>query len=176
MHKHLVQSPTILIQCQQFVNMGLGKVILAIFGIFLILLIVVGVDAYMTYNTFSGMNQSDVQNMVSNPQFSVGDQNKTVTISVSVDLPKAGFIPKGVDILLTVTFDGNTQTSHQNVNLGETKTLSVTFTISDTEVQTLASGGSITVTAKADVTPTVIGYAIKQATQKIDLGSQTIQA
>ena len=156
--------------------MGLGKVILAIFGIILILLVIVGVDAYMTYNTFSGMNETDVKNMVSNPQFSVGDNNNTVTISVSVDLPKAGFIPKGVDILLTVTFDGNAQTSHQNVNLGETKTLSVTFTISSTEVQTLSSGGSITVTSKADVTPTVFGYAITQAKQNIDLGSQTIKA
>lgn len=154
--------------------MALGKIILAIFGILLLLVVVVGIDGYLTYQAFNDLSDNDISNLVSDPQFEVADNNETITISVLVDLPSAGFIPKGVDIKLTVDFDGDVQTVEESVSLGDSKTLSIEFTMTSANANTLASGGSLTVQADAEVTPTIFGYPISQATQDIDLSSHTI--
>ncbi len=155
--------------------MALGKIILAIFGILLLILIVVGIDGYMTYKAFDDLDSDDVSNLVSDPQFDVsGVNSEIVTVSVLVDLPSAGFIPKGVEIKLTVDFDGNVQTETKSVDLGDSKTIEMQFTMTTANADTLATGGSLTVSAEAEATPTIFGYAISQATQDIDLGSQTV--
>lgn len=155
--------------------MALGKIILAIFGILILILIVVGIDGYMTYKTFDDLSSDDVSNLVSDPQFAVsGVDSETVTVSVVVDLPSAGFIPKGVEIKLTVIFDGDLQTETKSVNLGDSKTIEMQFTMTPAHANTLATGGSLTASAEAEVTPTYVGFAISQATQEVDLGSHTV--
>ena len=155
--------------------MGLGKVILGIFGILLLLIAVVAVDGYLTYQTFNDLGTNDVSDLVSNPQFAVsGSNSEIVKVSVDVDLPSAGFIPKGVSIKLIVDFNGDVKTAEETVNLGDSKTLSLEFTLSTTNANTLANGGSLSVSVEADVTPQVFGFSITQATQNVDLGSQTI--
>lgn len=155
--------------------MGLGKVILGIFGIILLLIAVVAVDGYLTYQAFNDLSTDDINDLVSNPQFTVsGANSEIVTVSVSVDLPSAGFIPKGVLIKLIVDFNGDIQSDEETVDLGESKTLSIEFTMSTSNANTLATGGSLTISADAEVTPEVLNFSITQAKQEVDLGSQTI--
>lgn len=155
--------------------MGLGKVILGIFGILLLLIAVVAVDGYLTYKTFNDLNSDETSDLVSDPQFEVsGTDSEIVTMSILVDLPSAGFIPKGMDIKLVMNFSGNIQTKTQSVNLGESKTISINFTMTAADANILATGGSLSVSAVAEVTPTVFGYMISQAMQEIDLGSHTV--
>ena len=96
--------------------MGLGKVIFAIFGIILILVALVAVDGYLTFKTFDDLSADETEDMVSDPQFEVsGDDSEIVTMSVLVDFPSAGFIPKGAEIKLIMNFSGNVQTKTQSV-------------------------------------------------------------
>ena len=157
--------------------MGLGKVIFAIFGIILILVALVAVDGYLTYKTFDDLSADETADMVSDPQFEVsGDDSEIVTMSVLVDFPSAGFIPKGAEIKLVMNFSGNVQTKTQSVNLGDSKTLNFNFTMATANANTLATGGSLSVSAVAEITPTIFGYAISQAMQEVDLGSHTVDA
>lgn len=157
--------------------MGLGKVIIGIFGILLLLIAVVAVDGYLTYKTFNDLSSEDTANMVSDPQFEVsGTDSEIVTMSILIDLPSAGFIPKGMEIKLIMNFSGNVQTKIQSVDLGDSKTLNINFTMATADANTLATGGSLSVSAVAEVTPTIFGYAISQAMQEVDLGSHTVDA
>jgi hypothetical protein len=155
--------------------MGLGKVILGIFGILILMIAVVAIDGYLTYQAFEDLDANDIDNLVSDPTFSVsGPDSEIVTVSVVVDLPSAGFIPKGVLIKLIIDFNGDTQSDEETVNLGESKTLTVEFIMSQTNANTLATDGSISVSADAEVTPLIFGYEINQATQDVDLGTHTV--
>ncbi|OLS29045.1 MAG: hypothetical protein HeimC2_02400 [Candidatus Heimdallarchaeota archaeon LC_2] len=157
--------------------MGLGKVILAIFGILLILIALVAVDGYLTYKAFDDLSADETSDMVSDPQFEVsGDDSNIVTMSVLVDFPSAGFIPKGAEIKLIMNFSGNIQTKTQTVSLGDSKTLNFNFTMTTADTNTLATGGSLSVSAVAEITPTIFGYPISQAMQEVDLGSHAVDA
>ncbi|MCE7737494.1 MAG: hypothetical protein GPJ54_21570 [Candidatus Heimdallarchaeota archaeon] len=155
--------------------MGFGKVILGIFGIFILLIAVVAVDGYLTYKTFNDLSSEETDDMVSNPQFEVsGADSEIVTISLDVDLPSAGFIPKGMEIKLVMNFSGTVQTKTQSMNLGESKGLSFNFTMATADANILATGGSLSVSAIAEVTPTIFEYGISQVMQEVDLGSHTV--
>ena len=155
--------------------MGLGKIIAAVFALIFILLIVIGIDGYMTYSAFSELSKDDISSLVSNPQYEVGTDNKTITISVDVNLPKAGFIPKGVLIKLIVSFNDVEQSQSKTVSLGDKETFSLSFTMTDANAQILATGGSLTVKASAEATPVVVGYPIDKAMQTIDLGTTSVK-
>ncbi|MHA2248852.1 MAG: hypothetical protein ACXAD7_00755 [Candidatus Kariarchaeaceae archaeon] len=151
--------------------MGLAKII----GILLLLIfIILGVAVVDIYLTATELKDADPETMVSDPSYTISDDNSTVTITVDVDIPSGGFIPKGVIIKLTLDFEGAVQTAEEELNLGDKKTLAITFTLSEAHAATLAEGGSLGVNAWAVVTPTIFGYAIEQAEQEIDLGSQSI--
>ncbi|MHA2032265.1 MAG: hypothetical protein ACW99A_01240 [Candidatus Kariarchaeaceae archaeon] len=155
--------------------MGLGKVILGIFGILMLLVAVVVVDGYLTYQTFNDLNSDEIADLVSDPVFTVsGTNSDVITMSVNVDLPSAGFIPKGVLIKLIVDFNGDIQSDEETVDLGESKTLSIQFTMNTANANTLAADGTLAVSADAEVTPQVFGYSISQAKQDIDLGDFSV--
>jgi hypothetical protein len=155
--------------------MGLGKVIVAIFGILLLLIAAVAVDGYLTYTAFNDLSKDEIADLVSDPNFSVsGANSEIITVSVSVDLPSAGFIPKSVLVKLIVDFNGDVQSDEETVSLGESKTLSLQFTMTSTNANTLATGGTLSVSADAEVTPQVFNYSISQAKQDVDLGDFSV--
>ena len=98
----------------------------------------------------------------------------TVTISIDVSLPNGGFIPKGINLVLTVSFDGVEKTDTASLNLGETETLSLSFDLDNAHTQKLIDGDTLQVIAKALVTPVVFGFEIEQGQQQVDLGSHEI--
>jgi hypothetical protein len=150
--------------------MGLGKIIAIIFLILIIILGIIGVDIYLTIDSLSN---ADVDTLVSNPQYeNVG--NSTLKIKIDVSLPSAGFIPKGVVLSLTIDADGVKDTETDQIDFGESKTLTLSFTLTDTQKNTLIAGGDLTVSTSAEVTPVYFGFEITQATQEVDLGSTTI--
>jgi len=151
--------------------MGAGKVLAAIF---IIIILVIGVVGFDLYQTGQQIQETDFSSVVSSPTFSVSDDNGTVTASVSVNLPKAGFIPKGVIFKVTVNFEGSPQTVSKSLNFGDSKTITMDFVLSQADKQTITNGGTLTVTAMAKITPTYLGIAITQFTQDVDLGTQTI--
>lgn len=154
--------------------MGLGKVIAAIFGILLLIIVVIGIDVYLTYDSLSGLSNEELSDLVTNPTFVVsGDNNEIVTVTIDVSLPSAGFIPKGMIIKLIVDFDGEIQSAEDTVDMGKSKTLTLIFTMTDTNAQEITNNG-LTVSSSAVTTPTIFGQAINAAEQTIDLGSQTI--
>ncbi|MCH8907742.1 MAG: hypothetical protein IH840_11690 [Candidatus Heimdallarchaeota archaeon] len=104
-----------------------------------------------------------------------GASNNIVTISIEMNLPSAGFIPKGVLIGLKIDFGGDEQTESEMVNLGESKTISLSFEMTSANADALGTTG-IFVTSSAVVTPRITGQDISQGKQETDLGSQTIMA
>ncbi|MHA2168866.1 MAG: hypothetical protein ACXAB7_03035 [Candidatus Kariarchaeaceae archaeon] len=142
--------------------------------ILLFLLIIVGVLAVDIFMTASDLSDVDPETLVSSPSYSASADNSTVILKVTVSLPDAGFIPKGVIIKLIVDFDGETQTQEEELNLGDEKIIELSFKLPSTQQQTLSSGLSLSVDADAEVTPTFLGFAITQAKQDVDLGTQTI--
>ncbi len=151
--------------------MGPKKFIGIIFLLITIILVVFAVDIYLTA---TALQDVDPKTLVKDPSYVVSDDNSTITISVDVDLPEGGFIPKGIVIELRVTFDSLTQTVEEEVNLGESKTLNIPFTLESSHVTKLASGQSLTVSAKAIVTPTIFGYVVDFVSQEVDLGSNEV--
>lgn len=151
--------------------MGLAKVIGIIFLILFLILAVVGVDAYLTYKSLEDV---DPESLVSDPQFETINNNQTVKVTVQVELPDGGFIPKGIIIELILDF-GDTQVSDKaDLNMGDNKNISLEFTLTEDQKTTLQSGGSITADLLANITPKVLGFEIGFATQEVDLASHTI--
>ena len=58
---------------------------------------VIGADIYLTINALSDINNSA---SIGTPTIKTNDANTTVTISVWLSLPSAGFIPKGIELVL----------------------------------------------------------------------------
>jgi hypothetical protein len=152
--------------------MGLGKVLLIIFLILILIVGVIGVDLYLTYNALSAEDGISV----GSPTFEVADNNKTITISVTISTESAGFIPKGLIIVLKLTPEGNPTISSEPVafNFGESETLITSIELSDSDVAKLADGDSISISLSTDATPTVFGFPIEQLTQTISLGTHTL--
>lgn len=151
--------------------MGLGKVIGILFLILIIIAGVVGYDGYLTYTalTEEGVSTTD-------PTFTVSDDNTTVTISVEITTPTSGFIPKSLILVLTLTPSGGTAivSEPQEIALGESSTISVDLPLSTSDTSILSGGGSLSVSASADITPALFGFEITQLTQTVDLGSHTV--
>jgi len=152
--------------------MVLGKILKIILTIVVILLITIGIDIYLTINTFTGLSGDEVKSMVSDPTFIIADDNSSITISVKVDIPDAGFIPKGVIITLIADFGGNQQASDTaTFDVGHSKTLEISFELNDDVKAELVSGNSIITDIKAEVTPVYFGIEISRGSQKFDLQS-----
>lgn len=153
--------------------MGLLKVLGILFLLIIIVLGVIGVDGYMTYNSLQGAIK-DPTKLASSPKYTVGSGNKNITLSVSVAIPKGGFIPKGIQLTVNVNFAGEVQSKTQTINLGDNKTISMVFQLTSATISKLANGGSITVSANIKVTLVYLGLAIPPASITKNLGSQTV--
>ena len=136
---------------------------------------VIGADIYLTINALSDINNSA---SIGTPTIKTNDANTTVTISVWLSLPSAGFIPKGIElVLIMIVGSEEFRSTPIMINIGENRTLDVIIDLTDqitNTINSIAIGTSLSATIKAEVSPTVLGFTIVQAKQTLDLGSQQI--
>ena len=136
---------------------------------------VIGADIYLTINALSDINNSA---SIGTPTIKTNDANTTVTISVWLSLPSAGFIPKGIElVLIMIVGSEEVRSTPIMIIIGENRTLDVIIDLTDqitNTINSIAIGTSLSATIKAEVSPTVLGFTIVQAKQTLDLGSQQI--
>ena len=136
---------------------------------------VIGTDIYLTINSLGDSNNPLSTGI---PSIKTNDANTTVTISFWFSIPSAGFIPKGLELVLFLYFGTEViRSTPQIINIGENRTLNVTIDLTDqitNTINSIANGASLSTTIKAQVTPMVLGFPIVQAKQIWDFGSQQI--
>lgn len=130
----------------------------------LILLIIIGADAYLTISNFS---PSKVSLQVGTPQVSLSSDNTSITFSTNINMttPTAGFIPKGVDVSLTLWYNGSTQLGqpiHFTMQLGKTVTEKINDTIplGSQLTTSVSQGKTVSITVKTQAHILVFGLTI----------------
>ncbi|MCG3218281.1 MAG: hypothetical protein KAR35_04715 [Candidatus Heimdallarchaeota archaeon] len=138
--------------------MGIAKIIGGIFGILIILLIVAGIDVYLSVDTIR--NQTD-DFKVSDPTFELADTNDSVIISIEVDSPKLGFIPKGINVEVTIMKNGVVYDKIEDtLDLGKKDVITFNMTIESADATTIATGGSVVLSAEIKITPVLFGIKV----------------
>ncbi len=151
--------------------MGLRKVV----GILVLLIVVIagvlGADLYLTVNTLA---ESDSSTFVGTPLFQ-NENNTHIIVTVPVDIPAAGFIPKGARITVIISVEGGeNQTSVQTVALGQAQDVFFSFELGITDRTELATGGSVSVRGWATIAPIVLGITLGDLSPGYDLGTVTV--
>ena len=130
----------------------------------LILLIIIGADAYLTISNFS---PSKVSLDVSTPTVSLSNDNKTVMFSTMINLttPKAGFIPKSASATVTLYYNKTIKLGdpiHLTLELGKTVTqpINENITLTSDITNSLSQGRSVSVTIKTSASIAVFGITI----------------
>ena len=147
------------------------KIFLVIFFIVLAVGGVIGVDIYLSYKDVTE-NIGDFT--VGTPTFDVSSDNTTITVTTTVGTPKLGFIPKSVRLDIQLKKGGSNYGDLQQVTikLGESAPVEFIFVLTSTDVSTIGSGGTITITIEVSAVPIYIGIPLNFLAQ--DLGAQDI--
>lgn len=150
------------------------KIFLVIFVLLILVIAALGVDGYLTYQ---GITEKQDEFSAGTPTYSLADDNKTITISIVVDSPKLGYIPKQ----LKMTFEVYKETdlidsSEDTLTLGESSTLTFVIVLTDSDASTIGGGGSITVTVKIIASPVIFGLDLGNMINALifELGEETI--
>ena len=130
----------------------------------IILLLIIGADAYLTISNFSA---DKVSLDVSKPVVSLSSDNKTIIFSTQLNLttPNGGFIPKSVSATVKLFYNGQTQLGkpiHLTLELGKTitKTITENITLTPELTNSLSQGNSVSITVKTSASIGVFGITI----------------
>ncbi len=153
--------------------MGVMKVILVVAIVVLIPVVIIGADVGLSVSSISSDSVS-----IDNLSVSLGNDNKTVTFSADVSIAAAGFIPKSV-VLNLVVKEGSTTITEETVEIpiGASTNIQVEFSLTNDQVNTIRSGGSVTITVSGTVQVKYLGITVPGL--GFDLGtiaSETISA
>jgi len=149
-------------------TMGKGLTIfLVIFFLLLAAGGVVGGDVYMSYKD---MQTKSGDFSTGTPNFTLADNNESVTISTTITTPKLGYIPKSIRLDLVIKKGGVDYGSPQQVTikLGSSQEVSFTITFEQADITTISGGGTITVTVEVTATPIYLGIPINALAQTLD--------
>ncbi|MHA1667457.1 MAG: hypothetical protein ACTSUR_02270 [Candidatus Heimdallarchaeaceae archaeon] len=148
--------------------MGKGLTIfLVIFFLLLAVGGVVGGDVYMSYKD---MQTKSGDFSTGTPNFTLADNNESVTISTTITTPKLGYIPKSIRLDLVIKKGGVDYGSPQQVTikLGSSQEVSFTITFEQADITTISGGGTVTVTVEVTATPIYLGIPINALAQTLD--------
>ncbi len=149
-------------------------VILLIVFLFIGLVGVIGADGYLTY---TGMMERSDEFSAGTPTFDVGSDNKTISISITIESPKLGFLPKSIKLIFEI-YKGTdlVDSAEDTIVLGEESTAEFVVVLTDDDATTIAGGGTITVTLKIKASPVIFGFDIGGVVEQanIDLAEETI--
>ncbi|MHA1397954.1 MAG: hypothetical protein ACTSSG_08970 [Candidatus Heimdallarchaeaceae archaeon] len=148
----------------------MGKGLTIFLVIFFLLLAaggVVGGDVYMSYKD---MQTKSGDFSTGTPNFTLADNNESVTISTTITTPKLGYIPKSIRLDLVIKKGGVDYGSPQQVTikLGSSQEVSFTITFEQADITTISGGGTITVTVEVTATPIYLGIPINALAQTLD--------
>ncbi|MHA1827192.1 MAG: hypothetical protein ACTSX6_00945 [Candidatus Heimdallarchaeaceae archaeon] len=149
-------------------TMGKGLTIfLVIFFLLLAVGGVVGGDVYMSYKN---MQTKSGDFSTGTPNFTLADNNESVTISTTITTPKLGYIPKSIRLDLVIKKGGVDYGSPQQVTikLGSSQEVSFTITFEQADITTISGGGTVTVTVEVTATPIYLGIPINALAQTLD--------
>lgn len=149
-------------------TMGKGLTIfLVIFFLLLAAGGVVGGDVYMSYKD---MQTKSGDFSTGTPNFTLADNNESVTISTTITTPKLGYIPKSIRLDLVIKKGGVDYGSPQQVTikLGSSQEVSFTITFEQADITTISGGGTVTVTVEVTATPIYLGIPINALAQTLD--------
>ncbi|MHA1260241.1 MAG: hypothetical protein ACTSRO_11475, partial [Candidatus Heimdallarchaeaceae archaeon] len=122
----------------------MGKGLTIFLVIFFLLLAaggVVGGDVYMSYKD---MQTKSGDFSTGTPNFTLADNNESVTISTTITTPKLGYIPKSIRLDLVIKKGGVDYGSPQQVTikLGSSQEVSFTITFEQADITTISGGGT----------------------------------
>ena len=144
------------------------KIALVLIFVFIILPIIIigilGADIYLTLTSFS---PSKVSFSATTPQLSLSSDNQSIIIKMNVTLktPPAGFLPKTITAKVTL-YDNNSMQLGKPIvftlTLGKTSTNDINqpVPLSQTLIQEVALGHSISITVKTRATIALLGITI----------------
>ncbi|MHA1224711.1 MAG: hypothetical protein ACTSP3_15920 [Candidatus Heimdallarchaeaceae archaeon] len=157
----------------------MGKGLTIFLVIFFLLLAaggVVGGDVYMSYKDMqtksgdfsTGTKSGDFS--TGTPNFTLADNNESVTISTTITTPKLGYIPKSIRLDLVIKKGGVDYGSPQQVTikLGSSQEVSFTITFEQADITTISGGGTVSVTVEVTATPIYLGIPINALAQTLD--------
>jgi hypothetical protein len=118
-------------------------------------------------------NQAD-DFKVSDPTFELADTNDSVIISIEVDSPKLGFIPKGINVEVTILKNGVVYDKIEDtLDLGKKDVITFNMTIESADATTIATGGSVVLSAENELPTTSALHAVGVSYESSQLFRET---
>ena len=146
------------------------QIFLVLIFIFIILpIILFGIVLADAYLTVTGFDVNQVSVNMSTPTVSLSPDNTSLefTTQLTITLPQAGFIPKGVSIYLQLTQGGNKlgDPSKVTISLGETTVNNITQSVplNQDVTDSLNANTSVEVTLKSSAKISYFGFEIPYA-------------
>ncbi len=150
------------------------KIFLVILVLLILVIAAVGADGYLTYQ---GITEKQDEFSAGTPTYSLADDNKTITISIVVESPKLGYIPKQLKMTFEV-YKGTDfiDSAEDLLTLGDSSTLVFVIELTETDATTIGGGGSVSVTIKIIASPVIFGLDLGSLIEDLifELGEETI--
>ena len=140
---------------------------LSIIGLLLTGGAIIGIDVYMSYQDYQ---ENEDAFEISEPTFVLSESKLSAEITVFVDTPPLGYIPKAADVEIIIMRESvqHGDPISFRIKLGETVRVDFTVTISQTDVDKLNLGISLFFDIQIKATPVYLGIPITSLTQEFD--------
>ena len=128
---------------------------------------IIGIDVYLSFQDYKEMSNSF---NISEPTYVLSEGNLTADITVFVNSPKLGYIPKTADVEVIILQNSVQYCNPINfkIKIGEEQRVDFTITISQVDRDRLDFGVIIYFDIQITAIPIYLGIPIKSLTQVFD--------
>jgi hypothetical protein len=143
------------------------KVFLIILLLLISVVVVIGVDVYLSYRHFE-QRAGDFD--LGSFSDTVASDNQSVDITGVLTTPKLGYIPKSVRLDITVKEGGAVYGNPLTltIKLGEAQDLNFEFNLETDEISAIELGFTVTFTVEVTATPIYLGIPLNFLAQDFD--------